>query len=343
MNRRAQSVLVLVAISVAGPALAQWPLGLHPDVTTLVSRGSLGNAAGELLQAFPTAILRGLGEGVAGASLSGLRARVQDTNGASAETFVVIVRGGDDLLGPSAGPAGRLAAIGPIATPTAPAIGPIAWQMSVAFATPLAIPRDGFLAAGLELTARQAPVDSLFVHAVSAGVAGEHPSAPDLGWQVPLASGLPSHPNGKLAFRIDLLLPASSFRVANVPGTGQPALFGLGGAFPDTTAMGPATQGIAFSCAHAAGAQGTAFVFAAFAFDPAPGPVPGIAHRSLLEPSTLIRAALVIGPTDGRVIPYITPGLGLLPPGLGARVVFQALVIDGAAAEFTNAFATTLL
>lgn len=326
-------------------ARGQQTFGLHPGVTTIVTRGSLGNAAGELLQAFPSTFLRGLGETAGGAELWGMTVRVQDTNGSSAETFSGIVRSGDDLRGPTPGVAGLLAAIGPINTPSTGSTLPVAWSMTLAFTTPLAIPRDAFLCAGIELGPRQTGVDSLFLHGAGAGTNGEHPNTPDVAWQIPLATGSPSHPPSRPTYRIELLLPSNAFRVANVPGTGTQPLYGIGGAYPDTTAGGPETQGIAFACAHAAGAQGSVYVFAAFGFDPSPSVLPGFANRVLLDPATLVGASVARGRADGLPIPYLQAGIGALPAGLGASVMFQALVIEPATAtlEFTNAFATTLL
>ncbi|MBI5853078.1 MAG: hypothetical protein HZB39_18870 [Planctomycetes bacterium] len=345
MSRAAIAACSAVVLAVAASARGQQSFGLHPGITTIVSRGSLGNAAGELLQAFPSTFLRGLGETASGAELRGMTVRVQDSNGSSAETFSGIVRSGDDVRGPTPAAAGLIAAIGPITTPTAGSTLPVAWSMTLLFTTPLATPRDAFLCAGVEFGLRQTGVDSLFLHGAGPGSNGEHPNTPDVAWQIPLATGVPSHPPLRSTWRIDLLLPSNAFRVANVPGTGTLPLYGIGGAYPDTTAGGPETQGIAFACAHGAGAQGSVYVFAAFGFDPSPSVLPGFANRVLLDPSTLVRAAVARGTADGLAIPYLQAGIGALPVGLGASVMFQALVIEPATAtlEFTNAFATTLL
>ncbi|MFO1050651.1 MAG: hypothetical protein U1F36_00385 [Planctomycetota bacterium] len=314
------------------------PFSLNPDVTAFASRGSLGTSAGEICTGFGPSIVRGLGESPLGNHVRGLLFVVQDSNGATPETYHVVLRGGTEASGPGTGPASVLFDSGGIATPPSGS-GPVAWQITLSFASDVAVPTDGYFTAGVAVTAIGGGSDSLYLHVGISGSAGEHPSTPDVTWQINSTTAVSSHPNNHQLPRLRLLLPGSSLQVGNIPGTGTQPLFGIGGSYPDTTAAGPSTQGIAFAVNHPLGGVAQAFVFASLALDPQPSLLPGFAGRVQLDAANLVRAALATGLANGSAIPYIAPGIGALPVGLNAEVVIQALVVDPVTStfEFTNA------
>jgi hypothetical protein len=322
---------------------------MNADTSAFASRGSSNANPVELFVGFDPDIVRGVGDTVGGtAAITAADFIVQDPNGATAEQFAVTFRTGSRVSGPNSLPSGLIARFGPISTPTG-AGGPAAWQFSVRFTTPVGIQSDTFFVAGLALPGRSATSNELFAHVSTAsGGLAAHARAPVVAWEfqptigsvTPLMAGVVGPAVPRLAIHSD----RSALAVANIPGTGLTPIFGLGGHFPDTTAAGPATQGIAFAAMHPAGAAARAFVLASLGFDRNPSVVPGIANRFLLDPAFLVPAATAIGDADGRPFTYIPAGIGALPGSRGARAHFQALVVDAATAtfEFTNAATVTL-
>ncbi|MGE0142623.1 MAG: hypothetical protein AB7I19_08440 [Planctomycetota bacterium] len=341
---RLTSLLLLTSVGVA-----QNRIGMNADTSAFASRGSSTANPVELSVGFDSDIVRGLGETSTGAAaLTAADFVVQDPNSATAEQFSVTFRTGSRVSGPSSLPSGLIAMVGPISIPLGSG-GPAAWQINLGFATPVGIPSDSFFVAGLALPGRTASSNELFAHVSTArGGLGAHALAPIVAWEFQTTSGsvnpLVSGAVGPSVPRLAIHSRRSALAVANIPGTGLPPIFSLGGHFPDTTAAGPATQGIAFAAMHPAGAAAQAFVLASLGFDLTPDPIPGIANRFLLDAATLIPAATAVGDADGRPFTYIPAGIGALPSSRGARAYFQALVIDAGAAsfEFTNAVAVTL-
>lgn len=138
-----------LAISFLGTtASAQQSFGLlGPSAFT--SRGNLGTGAGELLQGFPTAHHRGIGEQAGGCLLQGFRLVMQDQESSTAATYEIVIRGGSGTGGPTT----QLARVGPLSLPPGGG-GAAAWRVTTSFQTPITLPGcDQFFAAGVALPA----------------------------------------------------------------------------------------------------------------------------------------------------------------------------------------------
>lgn len=341
MNRLPLSLVAAAALGTV--ASAQQALEIYPGVTSFASRGNTGTGAGELIQGFHSSVNHGLGDNGTNCVIAGNRYLVQDQVGATADTYSIVLRSGTDAAGPTPGAAGEIARGGPFAMPPSTAPGPVAWIITLTWATPIAVPCTGFFSVGLDLPVATSSADLILAQAANNVANAQHASSVDMAWQ--LIGGTVSHPSQKRSWRLGLILAQNALQAGNSDATAPGTHFGNGGYFPNTalTGTGATSQGIGFRCAHNLGAAGVAAILMSIDFGAAPFTVPGFGNTVYLDLGTVAPFALT-GPSNGSTLGLVTNGLDALPSAGGLRLCFQGVVIDFAANTFdmTNAVIVTL-
>lgn len=365
--------LPFLLASLPGIALAQTSdLKIYPGTTTqfdqtctsFTSRCALGGNAGEILQEYPmqskdlagaaTDFFRGIGEAAfpnqQRCSLSGVFYLTQDEDCTTRENYDVIVRvlhasgrGPDPSNATAPIPPGALSLMTP---PNGPP-GTCSWGINVAFMTPVTVPCDRSLFAGLRLAA--APIwtaDGQSLQGAWLNGGGSlfgdpaAPNAPEISWQV-TAAGVAGQCGSARVWDFGLSVAGATLNLGNRHGdpicTVDPAC-GVGGLYPDGNGRG---DGLALCVRDAQAANGTGvFSFIAATPNPAPLVLAGILDKSLwIGPSPFIQLSFGAATINaGQVIE--TPGAlarGKLA-GFSGTLWFQSIVNNGMAPlHMTNA------
>jgi hypothetical protein len=334
---------VLAAASVPAqlvtPSFSLWPGG-----SSFATRGNLGSGAGELLTAFPSALVRGLEARGCACSFGGMRVTMQASDATVPIPFAWLARRGNDATGPGTALADEVIRV-PV---TYPAIGPgpTALIMTMSLSTPVPVSCADFLAVGVALPASTPATGSLAVQmATNAGVAA-HPQATDLGWEIPAGAAAARHAAPGSLFSVVLFPPVAALEAGNLLPNAAAPTFGLSGSFPDTTLRGAASQGLALRCRAVGGANTQVWVIGGWGFDPQPTSLPGaLSGCVFVDRATLIPSVLATGRGDGAPMLIAPPGAGRVPSLRGATLVWQGIVlVPGAGSPHaTNAIATVLL
>lgn len=335
------SLSLAVAAAIAGVAQSQQVLEIHPGILSLASRGNIATtSSGFLFQGFLAAQNHGIGDNGVTSEISGHRSVVQDQIANTLGQFNVQFRTGTDAAGPGLLPTDVIAYFGPVNLPASTLPGAIAWQMTVTFA-PITVPSTGFWSAGVELLAGTA-TDALYLQGATELSNGQHAAAPHMTWQD--IGGVVSLNASKRSWRIGVRTAQNVFQIGNVDAIAPLNHFGNGGYFPNTalTGTGPTSQGLAFRCAHNAGATAAAAVLMSVDFAVTPTTVFGFNNTLYLDLATIAPFTIASGPADGSTLPFLAAGLDALPSAGGLRLAFQAIVINGGTFDFTNAAVVTL-
>jgi hypothetical protein len=159
---------LLSAVSLVGAVAAQTPhlfeLVPHtrdafPACSRISSRAMLGVNQGELLVHVPVSHFAGVGQDNTSCTVVGAQLMTQDEDRTTREAFFVVVRGEATGGGPDCA-AAPLLREGPFLTPAATGTGPIAFDLTVTFATPVTLPCCVSFYMGIEVaTAPTWPAD----------------------------------------------------------------------------------------------------------------------------------------------------------------------------------------
>ena len=345
--------LPIVLAGLPGIALAQsTDLKIYPGAvtrfdqacTSYTSRCALGGNAGEILQEYPmqsqdasgaaTDFFRGIGEAAfpnqRRCSLLGVFYLTQDENCSTRETYDVVIRVLHSL-GRGPDPSNATAPIPPgsLRLMTPPNGQPIicSWGISVTFATPVPVPCDRSIFAGLGLAA--APLwtnDGQSLQGAWRGGGGATfgdpaaPNAPEISWQVS-AAGVAGQCGTARVWDYGLMVGGPSLNLGNRHGDPicpvDPAC-GIGGLYPDGNGRG---DGLALCVRDATAPNGTG-VFSFIAANPAPI---GITLAGILDKS------LWIGPS-----PFVQISFGGTRIGAGQAVETPVFLAPGSLTGFSG-------
>jgi hypothetical protein len=333
---------ILAAAALAAAASAQVPFEIYPGVTSFTSRGNVGAGAGELHQGLHSTVIRGLGDNNGVCEVRGVFALLQDQDRLTQGTWRHVIRSGTEATGPGTTAADVIASTGPLLFPASTLTGAVAYGFTTNFATPVQVPCESFWSIGIEVVPEAWSTDGVSMHAANNTANLQHANAEDMGWQIIGTAATATNASAKRSWRVAPLV-TTALQAANVVATAPTDRFGIGGFFPDTALTGAASQGLSVKVGHPGGAAAQAAVFLSLGFGPQT-PVAGFGNSVYMNLGTLAPFAVVQGPADGSVIPFITAGLDRLPAGSGATVVLQAVVVDtaNAAVDLTNAVGVVL-
>lgn len=320
------------------PVRAQAPQNLfeiYPEAagvsTTFATRNGLPAANdGEVLQEVPGRSFVGIGENGAGCTVSGLRFLLQDQDGSSPELYRPVLRAAAATNGP---PGAELVTLAPVQTPVA-AAGPVAWEITVTFATPVSVPCTGGLFMGASLATNAAwPADGLALHGASYAWpgapfpnVGDQPraTAPVLGWYGIAGGAFSRAANGRVV-RVGLLTEAAVFHVGNFrPGstrTPDGISWGAGGTYPLPT------DGNRGRVLDRINAGGFAFCFTCY-LGTTRIPIPGISGALYLTPPIVMLSNPAPLDGNGRGEGIIAPPGGLAGLVGTGGLAFQCVTLD---------------
>ena len=343
------TIASLLILACAAPAqVVDDRFEVFPDragnATTFTSRLSLGTSGGEILQEVPGNAFAGIGNKTATCELTGIGFLLQDQNLATQEVYNGVVRRALAAGGPDATPGGIVLRTANQMLPVGTGAG--AYQVTLTFATAVAVPCTGGLFLGVEVVPASWSTDGLSMHSAAyppTGTLGDNPraGAPNLSWQIlngtasPAASGrvMRTWVTAKSAF-----LNMGNHDPASTRSADKKS-FGAGGMFPALA------HGIEARVIDTPNAGGLAHLFLSLApFGT------GISLPSFGADLYLNLAGPVVLLGSQPLLPTGTPAVGIasftvvpagqLPPGVaGNRLVFQALTHGAAFANprFTNA------
>lgn len=345
------SVLLCLTGLVTGQATNVFEI--YPDAagaaTTYVTRMNLGSNPGEMFQEVPNAMFRGVGDASTGCTVSGFRMSTADENGATQETYNIVLRKAAATGGPDTTASGALVTAGPFLTPVG--TGRVGWQITATFSAPVTIPCEDawFLGIEVQTTTWTADGQSLYVayyYPPTTRFVGDNPrgNATNHSWYSgPLGSGIA---NAAQTVRVAALTTApvlnmGSIDPLNTKQTGT--CWGAGGLYPDITG-GPRVDGIEARVRDVANTGGQAVIFLANGLWPVPGgfTFPGVAGRLWLDPLTLI--TLPATPlAGGEGVLTIVPPNVLNQTLIGWTGYFQALTVSASLgnASLTNVAAVS--
>ncbi len=289
---------ILGLLSVCAPICAQAPVNLFEifsGCTNFTSRGNIQASAGEYLLEVRATHFAGVGHDPAGAGtrLAGFQYVTQDQNGASQETYHLIVRG-EAAAAPDCSAAGLKLRAGPLTTPPSTVVTPVAWQITATLATvSTAVPPCATFYTGAEFPAApgwgSTPGDGQSLHITDFPL-GDNPApnTPSLTWNC--LNGAPVQPQFFESLHFGLLVEAAILNLGNVDptltgtcliGLGNRS-FGAGGLWPACNGtLGPRNDGLDCRVRDLAHANG-AFVVYLGLDNGCPGiPLGGLAEGAL--------------------------------------------------------------
>jgi hypothetical protein len=308
--------------------------------TDFTSRGIIAGSAGDYLLQVPATHFAGVGHDAGGSSsrLTGFTYFTQDQNGATPETYSVVVRG--DVAGaPDCSAAGLLLSV-PLMLPAA-GIGVIARQITTTLATPSsALPLCQNYYMGLELAAApgwSGGTDGQSLH-LSDYFLGDNPAAgvPSLSWNC--LNGMPQQPTFFETLRIGASVDAALLNMGNVDPT-LPATrtclvttnrrsFGAGGLWP--ACGGSRADGVDCRVRDRANANGVFVLFLGTALS-CPGlPLSGLANGALyLNPGGVFLQLTsgALNSTGEGTASVIPPGSPACARAVNRFVDFQAFTL----------------
>ncbi len=333
---RSSLPVLSLALAFCANADAQTPTNLfdiYSGTTNFTSRGIIGTNAGEYLLQVRASHFSGLGHDQSGGGtrLSGFHYVLQDQNGATPETYSLVLRA--EAAGvPDCTAAGLLLRVGPFTTAPGGA-GAVVFDMNQTLATPSTVlPLCATFYQGIDFAAAPGwTADGLSVH-VTDYFLGDNPApgAPSLSWNC--LNGSPQQPAFFETIRVDTLVESAVLQMGNVdPTASNRRSFGAGGLF--ARCEGPAglrNDGLACRVRDAANANGIFVLFLGTSLGCPGVPVSGLANGALYLNPTGVFLQLTVGPLSAA-----GEGIGTaIPTGLSAciRVVnrfvdFQAFTL----------------
>ncbi len=335
---RSTLTVLSIALAFCAHAGAQTPTNLfdlYAGTTDFTSRGILGTNAGEYLLQVRSSHFSGVGHDQSGGGtrLSGFHHVLQDQNGATPETYTLLLRA--DAAGvPDCTAAGLLLSVGPFTTAPGGA-GAVVFNTTTTLATvSTLLPLCPTFYQGIDLAA--APLwtaDGLSVHLTDYFL-GDNPApgAPSLSWNC--LNGSPQQPAFFETIRIDIVLQSALLQMGNVdPTASNRRSFGAGGMFPRCMGpAGPRNDGLDCRVRDAANANGIFVLFLGTTNGVGcPGlPLSGLANGALYLNPTTSFIQLTVGPlgaTGEGIATAIPTGLSACSRVVNRFVDFQAFTL----------------
>jgi len=308
------------------------------------------NGAAEGFQQSGAGTFRGVGDENGACTVRGLYHWAADENIATSETYDIVLRVGTGTPGngPDPSPAGELARVAGLSTPTSGGGPRGTFIISDLFATPIGVPCEAEWFFGLAMPANPnwpATDGHAFwaadIPGSSPATVGENPraGAPRVTWRIGAASAVATT---EWTYILGAIIGAPTLHAGgNDPlsmrqGASGGANLGMGGLFPDVSGS-PRRDGLSVRMHDNAVPNGIAFFFAGATFAPVPLPLAGFAGRVYVDPLTLISIGPAAMSSGAAELTLAAPNT--LSMSLRGGIVLQGLVFDPATSRgaFANA------
>lgn len=327
-----------------------WPDSVAASATTnATTRGTLGTAAGDVLQEWPVDMVAGVGDTGAGCQFTGALFRHQDQDAATQENYAIIVRKPDPMGMVDPTPGGILFQGPTVQTPLSAGI--VAWTTTVGFTTPVTLPCDKGQFVGLYMDPAPgwSATDGHSMHMASYvdlgppyPPVGDNPrrTARNISWNT--SNGVVTNtPSGRV-FAFALLTNAAVLNMGNIDPTSTRSPGGIsyaaGGFFPEVKLGGARDDGLVARVRDNTNTGGSAHVLLGSGQLPFGLPLPPFSGSIWLNPAGAIvpvgSATLNAGVATITVAPPAA-----IPPLLGFSLWFQGVTLNSGFANprFTNA------
>ncbi len=313
---------------------------IYPEATgsstSYVDRMNLGGSAGEMFQEVPAKMFRGVGDAGSSCTVTGFQMSTADENGATPETFTILIRSEAAGGGPDPSSAGIIMQTAPQTLPIG--TGRVGYLVTFTFATPVTLPCEKGWFVGISVAAANWTTDGqslymAFYPGFFNPVTGDNPrsGAPNHAWWVMSGSaGLSRYP---ATVRVGVFTDSAVLNLGGIdpnssrlpPGQSN---YGAGGMYPDVSGN-PRKDGLDARVRDAMNANGTAVLFLANGYWLAPGglPIGGVSGRLWLDLSSML--SIGSAAFSGNIATVALVPAGVLPPVLsGYSAHFQALTVD---------------
>ena len=325
------------------------------NAATRVGGSTTGDV--ECLVDFAAQISRGIGAASKTAcAVTGQNFVIQDQERLTQDNYKIVYRKPTVADGPPDTTASGIIAItANIAVPTPPAntSGPIAWDMTLTWVTPVVIPCETGLYAGLELLPGASASDFVYMQSanaftVGAPSTGDNPRLPTPKYfcgRVDQPSAVFARTSSQRTLAFNLLTGTPTLNVGNIDASqANYRSYGLGGTYP-AIKMAPRDDGIALRVQDDASLSGIGALIVSVGYLPGGFELAGIGGAVWVNPGPIVSLG-------GFALPAAAPGVtettvappGVIPSAPGVTLVFQAATVNLAFTQvrLSNAQATIL-